>query len=115
MIASEHRLPPKIAIVHGSLDKTVPLEGSRAYYESLRRIVPQPDNISFQVYDGWSHTDAILEALLDGDHRFHADLCQWMESWTGVEIGFDPALHPEACGRLAPHWAVGLARWLNPF
>ena len=106
-----------MAIVHGSCDKTVPLEGSRAYYESLRRIMTDTseNNVSFQVYDGWSHTDAILEALLDGDHRFHADLCEWMESWTGCEIGFDPALHPEACGRLAPHWAVCLARWLNPF
>lgn len=62
---------------------------------------------TFQSYYGWSHTDAILEGLMEGDHRFHQDLCSLAKSW----IGYEADLHPD--GRMC--WFVDAGRYFNVF
>jgi prenylcysteine alpha-carboxyl methylesterase len=71
-------LPP-IKIYHGSRDKTVPVDGSVAFTEQL-----QAHNCAatFHMYEGWSHTDPILEGPMDADHRFHRDIFDSVVEWS---------------------------------
>jgi prenylcysteine alpha-carboxyl methylesterase len=109
-------LPP-MRIYHGSLDKTVPPDGSVDFVRELERAaVP----VQFHMYEGWSHTDPILEGPMDADHRFHRDVYAAVQEWTDHMAADD---WPEECPldsqgvqrRLCPHTMIRLARFFNPF
>jgi prenylcysteine alpha-carboxyl methylesterase len=109
-------LPP-IRIYHGSRDKTVPPDGSVDFVRELERAaVP----VQFHMYEGWSHTDPILEGPMDADHRFHRDVYAAVQEWTGHMAADE---WPEECPldsqgvqrRLCPHTMIRLARFFNPF
>ena len=102
-------LPP-IRIFHGTADKTVPYQGSIAFATALRDAGISVDCI---LYDGWSHTDPILEGVFDADHRFHRDLYNLLQLWTHHETEFD-STH-KACRRQCPKCMILPARWVNPF
>jgi len=107
-------LPP-ISIYHGTKDKTVPYEASDAFYEELRRASMLDENsISFVSYVGWSHTDPILEAPMDGDHRLHRDLLNDVNKWTTSPCLIWPN-DSKVNDRLCPHFMVKLSRFVNPF
>ena len=109
-------LPP-MRIYHGSRDKTVPPDGSVDFVRELERAaVP----VQFHMYEGWSHTDPILEGPMDADHRFHRDVYAAVQQWT-EHMAIDE--WPEECPldsqgvqrRLCPHFMIRLARFFNPF
>jgi len=108
-------LPP-IRIYHGSLDQTVPTVCSEMFYAMLQNVVVDRTQISYTCYEGWSHTDAILEGPMDADHRFHKDIFHAIQEWTNDSpnlIWSDD--DPRNKHRLCPHFLVCAARFCNPF
>lgn len=108
------KLPP-IQIYHGSLDKTVPLACSERFYGRLKSSVTERKQITLTCYDGWSHTDAILEGPMDADHRFHRDIFHALQEWTDSPNVRWPENDPRNKNRLCPHFLVCAARCFNPF
>ncbi|VEU42806.1 unnamed protein product [Pseudo-nitzschia multistriata] len=106
-------LPP-FCIYQGTDDKTVPFEVSESFYRKLSNTSSNTKSVSFVLYDGWSHTDPILEGPMDADHRLHKDLLDNVNEWTTV-----PNLTWPTCrrlnGRLCPHFMVEISRFINPF
>jgi prenylcysteine alpha-carboxyl methylesterase len=106
-------LPP-MRIYHGSRDKTVPPDGSVDFVRELERAaVP----VQFHMYEGWSHTDPILEGPMDADHRFHRDVYAAVQEWT-VDNEWPEECPLDSQGvqrRLCPHTMIRLARFFNPF
>lgn len=103
------KLPP-IRVFHGTADRTVPFQGSVDFAATLRDAgIP----VECVLYDGWSHTDPILEGVFDADHRFHRDLYELLQRWTEHEVPFDES--HRACRRQCPWCLIALARWVNPF
>lgn len=112
-------LLPPIKIYHGSRDRTVPPDGSIEFTQQL-----QAHGIAatFHMYQGWSHTDPILEGPMDADHRFHRDIFDSVVQWTDAPI--DPLQWPDqengnrpppVMRRLCPHALVQLGRFFMPF
>lgn len=102
---------PPISIIHGTSDKTVPVREATEFAEILSAIGVQLD---LSLYDGWTHTDAILEAPMDGNHRFHADILKAVSFWTGNSNLYFDEQH-SACKRICPKFLIVIGRWLNPF
>jgi len=119
---------PKICIIQGTADKTVP-ESEASSFISLLSSLNIP-TIS-KVYKDWSHTDPILEKPMAGDHTYHADIHELVCSWTAVDdtsskdndgreakdenlpLEFDlghPILRP-----ICPLMLVNAGRYCNPF
>jgi prenylcysteine alpha-carboxyl methylesterase len=105
-------LLPPIRIYHGTLDKTVPHDDSKEFTRQLRRV--HADAI-FTPYEGWSHTDAILEGPMDSDHRFHRDIFLAVQEWTDSPNLAWPEDDPVITKRLCPHFLIRLGRFCNPF
>jgi prenylcysteine alpha-carboxyl methylesterase len=105
-----HEFPPT-RIFHGTADKTVPYQGSEDFAAALRAAGLL--SVRCDLYTGWSHTDPILEGVFDADHRFHRDLYNLVQEWTGHEVDFD--VTHSACRRQCPRALIVLARWMNPF
>jgi prenylcysteine alpha-carboxyl methylesterase len=106
-------LPP-MRIYHGSRDKTVPPNGSVDFVRALEgAAVP----VQFHMYEGWSHTDPILEGPMDADHRFHRDVYTAVQEWTGLLDWPEdsPLDSPAVQRRLCPHAMIQLGRFFNPF
>lgn len=104
-------LPP-MRIYHGSCDKTVPPEGSE---EFVRELEQAGVNVQFHMYEGWSHTDPILEGPMDADHRFHRDIHSAVQEWTDDAADGWPADSAVLQRSLCPHFLIRLARFVNPF
>lgn len=107
----ECALPP-LCIVHGTSDETVPFEQSTEFVSHLQKSKAALSTIT---YEGWGHTDAIIEAPFDGDNRFHRDVYNLVKLWTdGDSMGpFDESL--PSCRRMCPRFLVAIGRFLNPF
>jgi len=120
---------PKMCIIQGTADKTVPESEALSFITLLSNLdIPA---IS-KVYKDWSHTDAILEKPMAGDHTYHADIHELVCSWTAVgdtcskdndnngtdkdenlPLEFDlshPILRP-----ICPLMLVNAGRYCNPF
>ena len=107
-------LPP-IRVYHGSLDKTVPHEGSEDFVRDLQNAVADGQEVTFASYEGWSHTDPILEGPMDADHRFHRDLFDSVKQWTDSSYMEWPEDDPLIMEPLCPHCLVQAGRFCNPF
>ena len=72
---------PKVALFHGSCDKSVPLTSSLELVDVLKKIDITAD---CNVYEGWSHTDAILEGPMScggkcpSEYRFFQDMSKYI-------------------------------------
>ena len=88
-------------------------------------------DIQLVLYDGWSHTDLILEGPMDADHTFHYDLFCDVKRWT-TETTSQQQEHqheqeqekqlvwpndddPVIRDRLCPHFLVVAGRFFMPF
>ena len=113
-------LPP-ISIYHGKEDKTVPYEVSETFYRELLRAAPispycKGNSVLFVPYDGWSHTDPILEGPMDADQRLHKDILNDVNKWTTSSPDLIwPNDHHRVNDRLCPHFMIKLSRIINPF
>ncbi len=72
-----------------------------------------------RMYQGWGHTDPILEAPMRGDHTYHRDIYEMVRLWTGSSDRKRPMkpfdeehsmLRP-----ICPSILVEAARFCNPF
>jgi len=71
---------PKLCVVHGTADKTVPMEEAIEFLSLLSNLqIPAQSKI----YPGWSHTDPILEKPMLGNHLYHRDIYELVCLWTG--------------------------------
>ena len=107
---------PRVCIVHGTADKTVPVSEAYAFKKLLEKLGVQHTS---RIYEGWSHTDPILEAPMTGNHKYHRDVHDLVRQWTGEDkdkvfsTNFDEN-HPQL-GPICPSMLVRAARNCNPF
>merc|ERR1712007_368303 len=73
---------PKICIIQGTADKTVPESEASSFLSLLSRL--DLPSVS-KVYEDWSHTDPILEKPMAGDHTYHRDIHELVCLWTAVD------------------------------
>ena len=94
---------PKLCVIHGTNDKTVSLTcNSSTFHLSICCCklmswtqVPVEESIEFlsllsnlqipsqkKFYEGWTHTDPILEAPMRGNHVYHKDVYNLVRFWT---------------------------------
>lgn len=104
-------LPP-ILIMHGTNDKTVPYHGSKEFYQQLLHYTT---NIDFTTYQGWSHTDGILEMPMNANHRFHKDVFDSVQHWTNSPELIWPQDDPIIANRLCPRYLIKWGQSANPF
>lgn len=71
---------PKLCVIHGTADKTVPVEEAIEFLSLLSNL--QIPALS-KMYPGWSHTDPILEKPMLGNHLYHRDVYELVCRWTG--------------------------------
>uniref|UniRef100_A0A7S4JTP5 BD-FAE-like domain-containing protein n=1 Tax=Odontella aurita TaxID=265563 RepID=A0A7S4JTP5_9STRA len=135
----EELLPPT-KLIHGTIDKTVPWRECEDFASALlsacstngRKKDADGDadadaslggatttrRISTLLYEGWSHTDPILEGPMIGDQRFHREVYDRVKQWTGRDeagmMGEFDDDHP-VCRRMCPTVLVWLGRIFNPF
>lgn len=140
----KNELPP-IKLYHGKKDRTVPYQGAQLFFDELQRALPKrstPQNdaqyvggdkirekeegsdcdmtntVQLVLYDGWSHTDPILEGPMDADHTFHHDLFCDVKAWTTKSDRLTWPNHdddPVIRDRLCPHFMISAGRFLMPF
>lgn len=70
---------PKLCVIHGTADKTVPVEEAIEFLSLLSNL--QIPALS-KLYPGWSHTDPILEKPMLGNHLYHRDVYELVRRWT---------------------------------
>lgn len=125
-VSLDEYLPENVQIIHGTIDRTIPLDVSKTFYEELLThhrsccsslLLSLHCSISFISYDGWSHTDPILESPFDADSRFHKQLFDDVREWSKnpqVQLTWstdDPLIN----NRLCPHFMIQAGRYFNPF
>lgn len=99
---------PEVALFHGSCDVTIPSSISSELQAVL--IAGGCKNVSLRIYEGWSHTDAILEAPMVGDNRLFRDMSDILYGET--ERDSSEACRDEA---LISNTLADIARFVNPF
>jgi hypothetical protein len=118
-------------LYHGMADTTVPVAVAQAFVVKWRRQTSLADRLEkVQFYDDYSHTDPILEGPADGDHRFHRDVYDAVQSWTAVVSTTTTTTTPPSSSSwpnddessdhailrpLSYHCLVQLARFFMPF
>jgi acetyl esterase/lipase len=107
-------LPPTL-LLHGTKDVTVPHHGSALFYRQLQAITRNASALNFTSYQGWSHTDAILEMPMNANHRFHKDVFRAVQQWTSSTDLEWPDQDAVITKRLCPAWLVSLGQSVNPF
>jgi hypothetical protein len=70
---------PNLCVIHGTSDKTVPVEEAIEFLSLLSNL--QIPALS-KMYPGWSHTDPILEKPMLGNHTYHRDVYELVRRWT---------------------------------
>lgn len=119
---------PYVALFHGSDDKTVPAAISDELQSQFQRAGIDSE---CHIYDGYSHTDAILEGPIGGNNILLHDILNCIKKKI---LDTDPSpqlLHNAALQSnaqkdtikgiinidtpLAPRWLVAMARKINPF
>lgn len=111
-----NKLFPPTCVIHGTKDKTIPHEGCLEFASKLESL-----NISVttKFYDGWTHTDPILEGPIDGNHRYHKDIFNQVMTWTKTENKIDHGIFFDDTApiydRYCAHFLVMLGRFVNPF
>jgi len=105
---------PEVSLFHGSCDATIPSSISRELQTVL--VDGGCKNVSLHIYEGWSHTDAILEAPMVGDNRLFRDMSDILHGESDSEIRERNQeiieLRDEA---LISNTLANFARYVNPF
>jgi len=111
---------PRFCAIHGTGDECVPVQTSG---ELISRLCTMKIEAELITYEGWSHTDPIIEAPMEGNHRYHRDLynliCKWTRS-SSSDDDDDDELPPfdeshTMLKPICPSVMVNWARTCNPF
>ena len=111
---------PPMTVICGDKDQSVSCDVSVSFAKAVEGCGVQTDHVT---YEGWSHTDPILEKPIGGDQRLHMDiynLCRkWCVTKSEAEEGwgdfpdFDDTI--PSCRRITPEPMVRFGRYCNPF
>ena len=119
---------PKVALLHGSNDSTIPCTESLNMAAMLRH--KGLDHVITRIYPGWSHTDAILEGPMGGDFRgvrdMHYIIGGFLDGNNGISERMEEPLDDnyfrieksdmkDSGLALAPVFLTRIARAFNPF
>ena len=102
------QLPP-IHICHGTNDVVMPYQKSEELCKALQEA--GCSSSTFTAYEGFAHSDAMLERIMTGDNRFHLDVYSCLQQWTKPASYLRVGEAPKLC----PHWMVSVARFFKPF
>ena len=105
---------PTTKVIHGSTDISVPLHIGSEFNAALKSLKIKSD---FLVYEGWTHTDPILERPMAGNHLLHRDLYEFVKEQCDdkFELGDFDETNP-LCRRIMwPQASIEVARFANPF
>lgn len=84
-----------VALFHGSHDQSIPCTVSRRFAQ-LMQDHAGADRVWYREYEGWTHTDAILEAPLAGSADFFCDLAAAVHRFTSPgEVAAAGSLHAQ--------------------
>jgi len=86
---------PPVLLLHGSLDRSIPPSASVSFAQAL---VLAGGSATVELYDGWSHTYAVLEGPLSGDHRLVEDMIRDISLSLGEGSNFSKV---DSCGEAA--------------
>ena len=103
-------LPP-IHIFHGTGDTLVPSRLSKRFASSLAEA--GCTSVQYTAYEGYQHTEAMLERIMIGDNQFHLDLFACIQKWTKQ----GPSLQQSALGeapKLCPRWMKAIGCSFKP-
>ena len=111
---------PKVVLFHGSADKSVPLASSLELVDILKKM-----NITANchVYEGWSHTDAILEGPMScggkhpSEYRFFQDMSKYIYATNrdGDNKVFTNDVLKANVDEVNSNVLIHIARFCNPF
>ena len=116
---------PRFFVIHGTADKTVPVSEAVEFITLLSKLkIPN----EAKLYEGWTHTDPILEAPMRGNHLYHRGIYELVCTWTnshfprcanGEKIGKNTTVHFDEkhpmLQPICPSVLVEAARFCNPF
>ena len=110
------RFPP-VLLLHGSSDSSIPPSAS---VDLAKALLSAGGSATVQLYDGWSHTYAVLEGPLSGDHRLVEDMISGITKALGERhcfVGRNESSNPYFEWKLThpPTALLHLAKHLNPF
>merc|ERR1719219_479419 len=97
------RLPPQIILMHGTADRTAPLEQTKEFEQALQR-AGKPALTMY--WSGKSHTDLILEDAVSGNDPLMTYLLRLVLDNQNAEVYLPSMLNCTA---------VQFARYVNPF
>lgn len=102
---------PRVLLVHGSEDMSIPIHVCQEFADLLKY---GNVDVELKIYDGYSHTDPIVEGPLIGDHRLLIDIMNHIYRYQAPPCPHwkdNIDLHPG----IVPNFLVSIARKLNPF
>ena len=104
-------LPP-VSLIHGTSDASAPSVTAELLEARLR--ILGADVEPTKLYEGWTHTDPILERPFAGDQRLHRDLLEAVSKWCDGPVASFSDDTP-GLGRLCPQVLIELGRRCMPF
>ena len=108
--AEEVELPPML-LLHGTADKSATAQSTLDFAAALEDLGV---DVHTKLYEGWTHTDPILERPFAGDQRLHRDLLEAVSKWCDGPVAAFSDETP-GLGRLCPQVLIELGRRCMPF
>ena len=108
--AEEVELPPML-LLHGTADKSATAQSTLDFAAALEDLGV---DVHTKLYEGWTHTDPILERPFAGDQRLHRDLLEAVSKWCDGPVA-PFADDTPGLGRLCPQVLIELGRRCMPF
>ena len=108
--AEEVELPPML-LLHGTADKSATAQSTLDFAAALEDLGV---DVHTKLYEGWTHTDPILERPFAGDQRLHRDLLEAVAGWCDGPVAAFSDETP-GLGRLCPQVLIELGRRCMPF
>ena len=108
--AEDVELPPML-LLHGTADKSATAQSTLDFAAALEDLGV---DVQTKLYEGWTHTDPILERPFAGDQRLHRDLLEAVSKWCDGPVASFSDDTP-GLGRLCPQVLIELGRRCMPF
>ncbi|KAG8384533.1 hypothetical protein BUALT_Bualt04G0127800 [Buddleja alternifolia] len=110
-LGSAASLLPHIILFHGTSDYSIPVDASKTFADTLRRVGARADLI---LYDGKAHTDVFLQdPMRGGKDEFFDYLVEFIHSGDKEALARDAMAPPRK--RLVPEILLILAGLVSPF
>lgn len=105
-------LLPPIHIFHGTKDGMVPCQLSEEFSRTLAEA--GCPSVDYTAYEGYTHTQAMLENIMIGNNRLHLDVWACLKKWSKGADDLKEATLGDA-PRLCPDWLMVIGLRCKPF